>query len=141
MAPIVKKRSRDEISLKSRKRQRSNQKHDAPTVKDAVDLDKLKWNAVDFPQNFEDAEGFFGLEEISDVDVVKDPQAGRVEYKARQKVDVNFQKLTLPFSYCRRSPPARPNKREDPPGRTARANMKKCSGGRPAARRENLRTF
>lgn len=100
MAPIVKKRSRDEVPQKIRKRQRSDQKQDAPAVKHAIDLDKLLWNAVDFPENFEDAEGFFGLEEISDVDVVRDPKAGKVEYKVSQGSQRPApSKLDHPFSY------------------------------------------
>lgn len=83
MAPIIKKRNRDGVLQKSRKRQRSSQKLEANDVKHAIDIDKLQWNAVDFPKNFEDAEGFFGLEEISGVDVVKDPLVGKVEYKVR----------------------------------------------------------
>lgn len=54
-------------------------------VKETVPLDQLAWREVPFPQKFEDAEGFFGLEEVSDVEVEKDVDSGRIGYKAKQK--------------------------------------------------------
>ena len=83
MAPIEKKRCRDLASFKAKKRQRVELENDESQEgsKDrAVSLDNLPWNqvAVDL---LEDAEGFFGLEELSDVDIVRDPTFGKVEYK------------------------------------------------------------
>jgi ATP-dependent RNA helicase DDX24/MAK5 len=37
-----------------------------------VALNRLPWNEVKVPEMFEDAEGFFGLEEVDDVEVVRD---------------------------------------------------------------------
>lgn len=37
-----------------------------------VALDALPWNEVEMPDMFEDAEGFFGLEEVDDVEVIRD---------------------------------------------------------------------
>lgn len=58
---------------------------DASTRHDAkpkfVKLEALPWNQVNLPDRLEDAEGFFGLEEISDVEVVRDKYLGRVEYR------------------------------------------------------------
>ena len=83
MAPTEKKRHRDLASFKPRKRQRTNLENDdeqeAPKS-GAIGLDKLPWNQVPVDR-LEDAEGFFGLEELSDVDVVRDPTIGKVEYK------------------------------------------------------------
>lgn len=83
MAPNGKKRHRDLASFKAKKRQRVGPKDDdsqgAPKS-GAVGLDKLPWNKVAVDR-LEDAEGFFGLEELSDVEVVKDPTLGKVEYK------------------------------------------------------------
>lgn len=79
---MTKKRSRDEAPQNSRKRQKSLQKLDTLTAKHSIDIDKLHWNTVEFPADLQDAEGFFGLEEISDVDVVKDPLKGKLEYRA-----------------------------------------------------------
>lgn len=83
MAPIGKKRPRDLASFKAKKRQRvdheSSDSQEGPNT-GAVGLDKLPWNEVAIDR-LEDAEGFFGLEELSDVDVVRDPTLGKVEYK------------------------------------------------------------
>lgn len=38
----------------------------------AVAADSLKWKSVEIPEMFDDAEGFFGLEEVTGVDVVRD---------------------------------------------------------------------
>ena len=45
-----------------------------------ISLDQLAWKEVALPDRFEDAEGFFGLEEIEDVEVVRDPGSGKVQY-------------------------------------------------------------
>lgn len=39
--------------------------------KRAVPLDALPWNEVEMPEMFEDAEGFFGLQEAEGVEVVR----------------------------------------------------------------------
>ncbi|KAB5566414.1 DEAD/DEAH box helicase [Coniochaeta sp. 2T2.1] len=36
-----------------------------------VAVDKLRWKSVDVPEMFDDAEGFYGLEEVEGVDVVR----------------------------------------------------------------------
>jgi ATP-dependent RNA helicase DDX24/MAK5 len=51
-------------------------------VKKTVRLDELGWQSVDIPEQLDDYEGFFGLEEVEGVEVVKDEKSGRVEYKA-----------------------------------------------------------
>lgn len=43
-----------------------------------VTADELSWKAVDVPEMFNDAEGFFGLEVVEGVDVVKD--GGKVQF-------------------------------------------------------------
>lgn len=88
MAPIEKKRHRDLASFKAKKRQRIDPKNDDSRVgikSGAVGLDKLPWNQVPVDR-LEDAEGFFGLEELSDIDVVRDPTIGKVEYKVCKEV-------------------------------------------------------
>lgn len=42
-------------------------------------LDDLPWTEVPVPGTLEDAEGFLGLEEISDIELVRDPKIGRLE--------------------------------------------------------------
>lgn len=83
MAPIEKKRNRDLASFKAKKRQRvdyGNGDSQEGSKAGAVGPDKLPWNEVAVDR-LEDAEGFFGLEELSDVDIVRDPTLGKVEYK------------------------------------------------------------
>ena len=46
-------------------------------------LDELPWDQVPFPERFEDAEGFLGLEEVSDVEVIKKSGSQLVEYRVR----------------------------------------------------------
>jgi len=48
-----------------------------------VSIEQLAWKEVSLPDRLEDAEGFFGLEEIEDVEVVRDPQGSTVVYKVR----------------------------------------------------------
>jgi ATP-dependent RNA helicase DDX24/MAK5 len=73
MAPEHKKRPRPvpASTQKSRKRQKAGHVQDV-TGKRPVALDSLPWNEVQMPDMFEDAEGFFGLEEIDGVDVLRD---------------------------------------------------------------------
>ena len=84
MAPIEKKRPPQEAINKSRKRQRVAQ-HDCAAQERAglgpKSLDALPWNEVALPERLDDAEGFFGLEEASDVDIVRDSNSGKVEYR------------------------------------------------------------
>lgn len=49
--------------------------------------DSLPWASTTLPDRLDDAEGFFGLEEVSDVEVVKDEDAGRVSFKTYGEVD------------------------------------------------------
>ena len=87
MAPITKERAREEPPKKVSKRQKFEQKLDVPVSDHAIDPDKLQWDIVKFPDNFEDAEGFFGLEEVSNIDIVKNLRAGKVEYKASRSAN------------------------------------------------------
>ena len=73
MAPNDKKRSLPTpyLSQRSKKRQRTEAAPNA-VQKRPVKLDGLPWSEVQLPDMFEDAEGFFGLEEVEGVDVVRD---------------------------------------------------------------------
>lgn len=51
------------------------------TNAESVTLEALPWSQVNIPDRLDDAEGFFGLEEISDVEIVRDEKLGRVEYR------------------------------------------------------------
>ncbi|KIW04203.1 uncharacterized protein PV09_04511 [Verruconis gallopava] len=52
-----------------------------------VRLDELKWKKVAMPDQLNDFEGFFGLEEVENVEVVKDLETGRVSFKAIETKD------------------------------------------------------
>jgi len=47
----------------------------------ATSVDKLPWKAFNLPERLDDAEGFYGLEEIADVEVVRDANTGIVSYR------------------------------------------------------------
>ncbi|KAH8803107.1 P-loop containing nucleoside triphosphate hydrolase protein [Xylogone sp. PMI_703] len=70
-----KKRARPahQSSQQSKKRQRiEGQKHGQKKV---VPLDALPWNEAELPDMFDDAEGFYGLEEVDGVEVVREGNA------------------------------------------------------------------
>ncbi|KAK5000762.1 ATP-dependent RNA helicase [Elasticomyces elasticus] len=81
-------------AMKSKKRQRvENGSRDQPILtgkpgkpaRQVVRLDDLPWKEVEMPDRLDDFEGFFGLEEIDDVDVVRGPENGTVSYVATGK--------------------------------------------------------
>ena len=88
MAPIENKRVRCEVDRKSRKRQKQesgNRRSIRTSATQSASLDALPWQEVVFPENgFDNAEGFFGLEELSDVDIIRDPTIGKVEFRVCQ---------------------------------------------------------
>ena len=51
---------------------------------DLVDAGKLNWQTVTLPERLEDAEGFYGLEEIDDVEVIKTINGKHVQFKSHQ---------------------------------------------------------
>lgn len=53
----------------------------SPDKKRKTNLDALRWKEVSLPDRLEDYEGFFGLEEVENVDVVRDP-SGVISYKS-----------------------------------------------------------
>ena len=50
------------------------------TFEEDINVDHLPWQEVDVPERLEDAEGFFGLEEIDGVDVRRNDDDDEVEY-------------------------------------------------------------
>ena len=63
---------------KAHKRQRLENAPKSATKKQKrrVQLNDLGWKTVGMPDRLEDTEGFYGLEEIDDVDVVRDATYG-----------------------------------------------------------------
>ncbi len=52
-----------------------------PKAKRKVRLDELGWKTVAVPDRLEDFEGFYGLEEIEDIAIVKDPGTGYISFE------------------------------------------------------------
>ncbi|CAL5868804.1 uncharacterized protein PFLUO_LOCUS3031 [Penicillium psychrofluorescens] len=48
-----------------------------------VEIDDLNWKEVTLPDRLEDAHGFFGLEEIDGVDIVRPEGSGEIRFKAK----------------------------------------------------------
>ncbi|PSR76445.1 ATP-dependent RNA helicase MAK5 [Coniella lustricola] len=67
-AAAAKKQKRGAASLKNKSAAANPA---AGQQKRAVDANRLAWKTVDIPEMFDDAEGFFGLEEVTGVDVVR----------------------------------------------------------------------
>ena len=76
MAHSIGKRKCGHDGPKAKKRQRF---HPTKRSSKIVTLDSLAWKEVPLPERLEDAEGFYGLEEVDDVDIVKESETGRVE--------------------------------------------------------------
>lgn len=92
------------MSVPSKKRKRS--RHDASTIpkqkkqkngypstkttigpRKTVPLDELAWAQVAIPGDLDDYEGIYGLEEVDDVEVVRDPETKILTYKASKTKD------------------------------------------------------
>lgn len=58
----------NQLSKRSRKLQ---QAEPGGKTKKRVDINSLQWQTVEVPEMFDDAEGFYGLEEIDGVDIVR----------------------------------------------------------------------
>ncbi|EEH17383.1 ATP-dependent RNA helicase MAK5 [Paracoccidioides brasiliensis Pb03] len=76
---IKRERELRDASLKSKKRQRVQVSGDETEV---VGIDDLDWKEVALPDRLDDAEGFFGLEEIEGVDIVRPAGQGQIKFKA-----------------------------------------------------------
>jgi ATP-dependent RNA helicase DDX24/MAK5 len=92
MAATQKKRIWGENFEKVRKRQRVGGVR-PPTksggaVLKPVSLDQLAWREVTLPDRLDDTEGFFGLEEIEHVEIVRDEESGTVEYRVGKKYNI-----------------------------------------------------
>ncbi|KAF2472549.1 ATP-dependent RNA helicase-like protein MAK5 [Lindgomyces ingoldianus] len=76
-------------AIKARKRQKLDQSAQSSTVptkaaskRCKVKLDDLQWEEVAMPDRLEDFEGFYGLEEIEDVAVVRDAITGTISFES-----------------------------------------------------------
>lgn len=91
MAPEQQKRARPvpSGSQRSKKRQKIEPAKNVPeaVVKRPVALDALPWNEVEMPDMYEDAEGFFGLEEIEGVEVIREGNTVKFVCKVVRRYD------------------------------------------------------
>ena len=81
---VVKSSSRlEQDSANPRKRKRAQEAHPQKQRKGpgSAGVNALPWSEVSVPDNLDDAEGFFGLEELADVEIAKDQKTGQVEYR------------------------------------------------------------
>lgn len=77
-------RSQKDRSAKTNKRRKVNASaadSSDDAAKDFVDIDQLDWQTVTLPDRLEDAEGFYGLEEIDGVDIVRPSDNGQIRFK------------------------------------------------------------
>ncbi|CAG8953576.1 hypothetical protein HYFRA_00010034 [Hymenoscyphus fraxineus] len=92
MAPVVKKRAAPSATKKQGSKKR--QKIEPPPAQESdvrrqpVAIDALPWNEVELPEMFDDAEGFFGLEEVEGVEVVR--EGDRVKFVSANPVAVEY---------------------------------------------------
>ncbi|KAL1621966.1 ATP-dependent RNA helicase [Neofusicoccum ribis] len=99
MAPEGKKRQLPAkiAAMKGRKRQRLDADADSDNTKGSaakstrpgktVRLENLAWEEVEMPDRLDDFEGFYGLEEIDDIDVVR--EGDLLSFKKIEKADSN----------------------------------------------------
>ncbi|KAJ5149537.1 hypothetical protein N7448_001115 [Penicillium atrosanguineum] len=79
------KRGRDSKALADESKKRKKGAKVAPASDDegVVGFEDLNWKDVAMPDRMEDATGFFGLEEIDGVDVIRSNGHGQVRFKAK----------------------------------------------------------
>lgn len=75
------KRARDTKApaAQANKRKKAVKADSASDDERSVGVEDLNWKEVAMPDRMEDAEGFFGLEEIDGVDIIK--SGGEVQFK------------------------------------------------------------
>ena len=70
---IDKKRKRSDGQGKRPKAPSANSKRQKSNAgRRVTSVDSLAWKTVDVPEMFDDAEGFYGLEEVEGVEIVRD---------------------------------------------------------------------
>ena len=88
MAPIKRKSIHKGKGLPLNKKQkttaRENEAEGSLSKTGAIPIDQLEWQEVALPDHLEDVEGFFGLEEIENVEIVRDAKNGNIVYKVRR---------------------------------------------------------
>jgi ATP-dependent RNA helicase DDX24/MAK5 len=63
----------------------SNDQAKQPRKKQKIAIDSLKWKSTSIPDHLDDYEGFYGLEEVDGVEVVRDESTGQVSFETTQE--------------------------------------------------------
>jgi ATP-dependent RNA helicase DDX24/MAK5 len=79
------KRSRFVEDTGGKLKKRRKVQNSAPAATTIISHENLQWREVAVPDRLEDAEGFLGLgiEEIEDVEVIRDPKSSRVQFRVK----------------------------------------------------------
>ena len=96
MAALDFKRRPQASETRARKRRKADNgnSEQLATSRKVTAVNALPWSQATLPDTLDDAEGFFGLEEISDVEVVRGEEHGRVEFRVgKGTFDVMLQKI------------------------------------------------
>ncbi|KAK1573883.1 DEAD/DEAH box helicase [Colletotrichum navitas] len=125
-----------EAGQNPQKRQKSAKANSVPSKKRKVPASALPWKKVEVPEMFDDAEGFYGLEVIEGVDVVKD--GDNVQFVAaipsgdeKDHADAEFQGFSDSEPAPARSEPVK-----ETPKTSAKVESKKTKNEKKAARTE-----
>ncbi|KAK1986963.1 DEAD/DEAH box helicase [Colletotrichum cereale] len=131
------KQQPSEAGQNPQKRQKSANTKNAPSKKRKVAASALQWKKVEVPEMFDDAEGFYGLEVIEGVDVVKD--GDNVEFVAamppsdeKDHTDAEFEG----FSDSESAPARQPEPVQQDTKTTSKAEPKKTKKEKKAAKAE-----
>lgn len=81
---MARKRDNEANSADASKRRKVAATDDS--TDDVYNVDQLDWKEVQLPDRLNDTEGFFGLEEIDGVDILKGLKQGEVKFKVRRPV-------------------------------------------------------
>lgn len=91
------------VAMKARKRQKlgqdssfmnvQNAEREKKSTGQAINLDALKWKPVKMPDRLDDYEGFFGLEEIDDIEVLRNANDRSVSYRTTSKIQGQPKKI------------------------------------------------
>lgn len=101
MSKSVAKRKVGTLEQKPAKKQKISGSSATPassSTKIKVRGDALKWKAVALPGRLDDAEGFFGLEEIDDVEVVRDESNNHVMFQPKSVALVDVDEINQEFN-------------------------------------------
>jgi ATP-dependent RNA helicase DDX24/MAK5 len=86
MSRSDKRKRTDETSVASKKQKQTPPASKSVPSRSIVRGDALRWNPVPLPDRLDDAEGFYNLEEIDDVEVVRD-ERDHVMFRAKHTND------------------------------------------------------